>query len=135
MTLIFYKLVFVLFKDFRDLGYNAKGITSTLKAASKIARDKNLDSLTDTIDTMPMKNKVNEVKKSKIRYKKNSLGNKVPFVLLLIAMVFSCKTNHFAYAPSYRLDSRPNTIVECLNIPKEHVQTENQPLNQDIRVK
>ncbi len=99
LTLILYKLVFVLFKDFRDLGYNASGIISTLKAASKIATDQNLDSLTETmnnINNQNMKNENNETKKSKIRYKNGTISSKLPYILMFIFLTFSCSINQFA---------------------------------------
>ena len=43
LTITFYKLVFVLFKDFKDLGFNAKGIISSIKTASKLVVRKDLD--------------------------------------------------------------------------------------------
>lgn len=83
LTLMFYKLVFVLFKDFKDLGYNAKGITSTLKVAGKFAKDRDLNSLTESIENVDMTKKDN-TKKSKISYKKNTIRSKMPFIMLAV---------------------------------------------------
>lgn len=89
---MFYKLVFVLFKDFRDLGYNAEGITKTIKTASKVATDKNFKSLTETIDNVNMQNKETskEKQKTKISRKGRTLKSKTPFILLFVFLSFLC---------------------------------------------
>lgn len=50
LTITIYKLVFVLFKSYKDLGFNTKGIINSVKAASKIIVDKNLDNLDELIN-------------------------------------------------------------------------------------
>ena len=88
LTLMFYKLVFVLFKDFKDLGYNAKGITSTLKVAGKFAKDRDLNSLTESIEKVDMTKKDN-TKKSKISYKRSTIRSKMPLIMLAVFLSFS----------------------------------------------
>lgn len=51
VTIIIYKLVFVLFKNYRDLGFDAKGIIGSIKAVSQIVKDKNLDNLDELISS------------------------------------------------------------------------------------
>lgn len=81
-----------------------------------------------------MNEKVNNEKKSKIRYKANSMGNKVPYILLLIIMIFSCKTNQYAYAPNYMTKPKFFPNVEYLQRVEEIKEPE-EVLNQKIRVK
>lgn len=50
LTITFYKLVFVLFKDFKDLGFNAKGIISSIKTASKLVVRKDLDAINRALE-------------------------------------------------------------------------------------
>lgn len=85
---MFYKLVFVLFKDFKDLGYNAKGITSTLKVAGKFAKDRDLNSITKSIEKADM-TKNDNTKKSKIRYKRSTIRSKMPLIMLAVFLSFS----------------------------------------------
>lgn len=50
LTITFYKLVFVLFKDFKDLGFNAKGIISSIRTASKLVVHKDLDAINRALE-------------------------------------------------------------------------------------
>ena len=50
LTITFYKLVFVLFKDFKDLGFNAKGIISSIRTASKLVIHKDLDAINRALE-------------------------------------------------------------------------------------
>ena len=100
---MFYKLVFVLFKDFKDLGYNAKGITETLKVAGKFARDTDLELLTESLNNKleksDMESKNNNIKKSKIRYKKNTIRSKIPFIMM--AMFLSIGLGVYKYSTNF----------------------------------
>lgn len=60
ILIIFYKLVFVLFKDFKDLGFNSRGIIETAKIATKVISTKNIDALLEEIDSESEKNVKNE---------------------------------------------------------------------------
>lgn len=112
----------MLFKAFKDLGYNSKGIVSTLKTAGKIAKDKNFESLSETLEEVPMeKTNDNVEKKTKIRYKKSTIGRKLPYVFLLILMTFSCRMNHFAYAPTKIESPEKTQLLATLKIPQEEV--------------
>lgn len=52
LTITFYKLVFVLFKDFKDLGFNAKGIISSIKTASKLVVHKDLEAINRALEEL-----------------------------------------------------------------------------------
>lgn len=101
LILVSYKMVFVLFKDFKALGYNAEDMLSTVKVASKVFKDKDLSALTDAIhtvqksedfsvvqvcqaDKVEVEEKVSEPKKPKIKYKNKTMGTKLPMVLILL---------------------------------------------------
>lgn len=90
---MFYKLVFVLFSNFRDLGYNAEGITKTLKTASKVAIDRDLKSLTESIDKVNMNNKP---KKSKVSYRKKTIRSKMPLIMLAVFLSLSVGINKYS---------------------------------------
>lgn len=99
LTITFYKLVFVLFRDFKDLGFNAKGITETIKTASKVVIHKNLDSVTELLDKQDEvedetkdetknENKQEDMKK-RVKYKNKSLRSKFSvFFTFLLAIPF-----------------------------------------------
>lgn len=63
LVIILYKLIFVLFKNYKDLGFNSKGIIHSVKTVSKIIKDKNLDSIQDLIDLED--EEINNIKKGK----------------------------------------------------------------------
>lgn len=100
LTITFYKLVFVLFKDFRDLGFNAKGITDSLKTATKVITSKSLDPISEVLDkSNDEENKKDdqEIMNKKVKFKKNTLRSKLPtlltFVFLLSVSCISWKIN------------------------------------------
>ncbi len=98
LTITFYKLVFVLFKDFRDLGFNAKGITDSLKTATKVVTSKSLDPISKAIDkSNDEENKKDdqEIMNKKVKFKKNTLRSKLPliFIFLLSVSCISWKIN------------------------------------------
>ena len=115
---MFYKLVFVLFKDFKDLGYNAKGITSTLKVAGKFAKDRDLNSLTESIEKVDM-TKNNNTKKSKISYKKNTIRSKMPFIML--AAFLSIGLGVYKYSTNFSTQvAVSNILTEGESLCTEH---------------
>jgi len=92
LTITFYKLVFVLFRDFRDLGFNAKGITDSLKTATKVVTSKSLDPISKAIDkSNDEENKKDdqEIMNKKVKFKKNTLRSKLPILLIFLLSV-SC---------------------------------------------
>lgn len=98
LTITFYKLVFVLFKDFRDLGFNAKGITDSLKTATKVVTSKSLDPVSEVLDkSNDEENKKDnqEIMNKKVKFKKNTLRSKLPliFIFLLSVSCISWKIN------------------------------------------
>ncbi len=100
LTITFYKLVFVLFRDFRDLGFNAKGITDSLKTATKVVTHKSLDPISKAIDkSNDEENKKDdqEIMNKKVKFKKNTLRSKLPilltFIFLLSVSCISWKIN------------------------------------------
>lgn len=50
MIIIVYKLIFVVYKNFKDLGFNAKGISESAKIITNVLSTKNLDSIIEKID-------------------------------------------------------------------------------------
>lgn len=98
LTITFYKLVFVLFKDFRDLGFNAKGITDSLKTATKVVTSKSFDPVSEILDkSNDEENKKDnqEIMNKKVKFKKNTLRSKLPliFIFLLSVSCISWKIN------------------------------------------
>lgn len=98
LTITFYKLVFVLFRDFRDLGFNAKGITDSLKTATKVVTSKSFDPVSEVLDKSNDKeNKKDdqEIMNKKVKFKKNTLRSKLPliFIFLLSVSCISWKIN------------------------------------------
>lgn len=92
LTITFYKLVFVLFRDFRDLGFNAKGITDSLKTATKVVTSKSLDPVSEVLDkSNDEENKKDdqEIMNKKVKFKKNTLRSKLPILLIFLLSV-SC---------------------------------------------
>lgn len=92
LTITFYKLVFVLFRDFKDLGFNAKGITDSLKTATKVVTSKSLDPISKAIDkSNDEENKKDnqEIMNKKVKFKKNTLRSKLPILLIFLLSV-SC---------------------------------------------
>ena len=92
LTITFYKLVFVLFKDFRDLGFNAEGITDTLKTATKVVTNKSFDPISEVLDkSNDEENKKDdqEIMNKKVKFKKNTLRSKLPILLTFLLFV-SC---------------------------------------------
>ena len=51
LVILLYKLIFVIFKSYKDLGFNSKGIIDSVKTVSQIIKDKNLDSMQDLINS------------------------------------------------------------------------------------
>ena len=43
LIIVIYKLIHVLFKNYKDLGFDSKGIIDSVKTVNKIIKDKNLD--------------------------------------------------------------------------------------------
>lgn len=99
LSITFYKLVFVLFKDFKDLGFNAKGITDTLKTVTKVVKSKNLDPINEILDEQNTINKNNEnsSKQSmnrRVKYKNKTLRSKLPMIFIfLLVPCFNLQTN------------------------------------------
>lgn len=60
LIIVIYKLTNVLFKSYRDLGFDSKGIIDSAKAVGKIIKDQNLDILHEQ-DNLDEKN--NNIKK------------------------------------------------------------------------
>lgn len=90
LTITFYKLVFVLFKDFRDLGFNAKGITESLKTATKVVTSKSLDPISEALDkNSDEENKKDnqEIMNKKVKFKRNTLRSKLPIFLIFIFLL------------------------------------------------
>lgn len=94
LTLMFYKLVFVLFRNFKDLGYNAEGVTKTLKTAGRFAADRDLKSLTETLENANMKD--DKPKKSKISYKKKTIRSNLPLIMLAVFLSLSIGVNKYS---------------------------------------
>lgn len=73
LTITFYKLVFVLFKDFKDLGFNAKGIISSIRTASKLVIHKDLDAINRALEEQDeskdyiQKDEIDEVDESSLK--------------------------------------------------------------------
>lgn len=73
LTIAFYKLVFVLFKDFKDLGFNAKGIISSIRTASKLVVHKDLDAINKALEEQDeskddiWKDEIDEIDESSLR--------------------------------------------------------------------
>ena len=73
LTITFYKLVFVLFKDFKDLGFNAKGIISSIRTASKLVVHKDLDAINRALEEQDeskdgiQKDEIDEVDESSLK--------------------------------------------------------------------
>lgn len=73
LTITFYKLVFVLFKDFKDLGFNAKGIISSIKTASKLVVHKDLDAINRALEEQDeskdgiQKDEIDEIEESSLK--------------------------------------------------------------------
>lgn len=73
LTITFYKLVFVLFKDFKDLGFNAKGIISSIRTASKLVIHKDLDAINRALEERDeskdyiQKDEIDEVDESSLK--------------------------------------------------------------------
>lgn len=92
LTITFYKLVFVLFRDFRDLGFNAKGITDSIKTATKVVTNKSFDPISEVLDkSNDEENKKDdqEIMNKKVKFKKNTLRSKLPILLTFLLFV-SC---------------------------------------------
>ena len=73
LTITFYKLVFVLFKDFKDLGFNAKGIISSIRTATKLVVHKDLDAIKRALEEQDeskdyiQKDEIDEVDESSLK--------------------------------------------------------------------
>ena len=100
LTITFYKLVFVLFRDFRDLGFNAKGITETFKTASKVVSNRSLEPINEALDKQSINNEENEDNKKesmnkKVKYKKKTLRSKLPtiFIFLIVILCVGLQLN------------------------------------------
>lgn len=90
LTITFYKLVFVLFKDFRDLGFNAKGLTDSLKTAGKVVTQRSFDPISEVLDESNNENDNNEENMTKkVKYKRKNLRSKLPLVFIFLLLV-SC---------------------------------------------
>ena len=134
LTLMFYKLVFVLFKDFKDLGYNAKGITSTLKIAGNFAKDRDLNKLTETIEKVDMTKKDNNTKKSKISYKKNTIRSKMPFIIL--AVFLSISIGVYKYSTNFPTQvAVSNILTEKESLCAEHSTEKVGYFTEDVKFK
>lgn len=108
-----YKMVFVLFKDFKALGYNAEGVLTTVKIAGKVFKDKDLSSLTDAIETVQNSENYDIVKKQpEIESKKIKMKDKLPpmlLVLILIAASSFCLTGNSANATPVEFEHSAET--------------------------
>ena len=145
LILIFYKLVFVLFKDFKELGYNAGGLLSTVKIASQVMKDKNLDSLNDAIQTIGNSKdfevvpivpivETEVIKKPKIKYKNNTMNTKLPMVLILMLLITAssfCLPGKGANIPTQQIYETTNKIK---GIPVESVELENYENSDNILI-
>lgn len=90
LTITFYKLVFVLFKNFRDLGFNAKGLTDSLKTAGKVVTQRSFDPISEVLDESNNENDNNEKNMTKkVKYKRRNLRSKLPLVFIFLLLV-SC---------------------------------------------
>lgn len=90
LTITFYKLVFVLFKNFRDLGFNAKGLTDSLKTAGKVVTQRSFDPISEVLDKNNNENDNNEENMTKkVKYKRRNLRSKLPLVFIFLLLV-SC---------------------------------------------
>lgn len=105
-AIAFYKLVFVVFKDFRDLGFNAKGLTTSMKAAGKAIVNRDFEPLIQSLDSADDDNDKPQVKKEKVKYKKGSIRNKIPILFIFLFLV-SCLGLRIA-----TVDSTESTKVE-----------------------
>ena len=93
ITFTIYKLVFVLFRDFRDLGFNAKGIVDSVKTATKIVSERSLDSVAQSLDEMDKKEDNgeypdNELQQNKPKRRRSNMRSKIMLILIFVSLSF-----------------------------------------------
>lgn len=90
ITITFYKLVFVLFRNFRDLGFNAQGIKDSLRVAGRTISQRSFEPIDQILDENIQEN-VNreEIMRKRVKYKKKTLRSKLPIFLFFFFLV-SC---------------------------------------------
>lgn len=95
MSLMSYKLFFVIFKGFQDLGFNAKGWKKAMLLSGKALIDKSIEPFTEELnkedynkepEQLDQKDSSNK-KKSKVKYRGN-VKNKMTIFLLIFVSSF-----------------------------------------------
>jgi hypothetical protein len=85
LAILVYKLVFVLLKDYRDLGFDTKGVTKSVSTAIKLIKRKDIDVILDAIDEYDKE----ESKNKKMTKSSKTKRNNIPMILLLL-FILSC---------------------------------------------
>lgn len=85
LTILVYKLVFVLLKDYRDLGFDTKGVTKSVSTAIKLIERKDIDVILDAIDEYDKE----ESKNKKMTKSSKTKRNNTPMILILL-FILSC---------------------------------------------
>lgn len=88
-AIVSYKLVYVLFKDFRDLGFNAEGLKDSLRVTSKAITQRSFEPLGEFLDEDDTDNMNKEENMTKrVKYKKKTLRSKFPMFLFFFLTFF-----------------------------------------------